>query len=407
MSKNKGNSVDIIENHGLLPADDSSTTYFCRIRQNFSPAWFAMTLSWGATALIIKTLPAWGKILGPDYQEEDDIYYKAIDLISKIIFIWNTIYLLITIPTLFSCLKNLQKILNHPLQHNFLALIPMSLGVWATSWGVLFKMENTAYFCYWIAYFLSYFTVIYLNYKNISNSKMKNFPIVQSALIFPSLPNIVAAAAGATLIPVMSDGNRKIVLLVSSYVSLGTGFCLSLCVISLYFVRLIQQGFPHLQIANSVWVIVGPIGHSANTIMQLARHVYQINLDGFFTQSSNSNNNYNQFWKIFSENIIASSFACGLLLWGFALFWIFAAFLTVLHHKNNITFNLSFWSIIFPMATFTFSTYQLAILTDFWLFHVISIFLAAAIFLTAIIVHVFTLCEVFFNSNKFWASFSK
>lgn len=359
-STTRDNSFDI-ENHGLLNHDSYSNL---KIRQNFSPAWFAMTLSWGATALIIRTLPAWPKLLGENTYQES-LIYQTVDIIAKIIFFWNSIYLCIAIPILFSCPKNLQKILNHPLQHNFLALIPMSLGVWATSCGVLFQWESLAYYSYWFAYFLSYGAVMVLNYANISNLKMKNFPIVQSALIFPSLPNIVAAAAGATLIPVMSDNNRKLILLVSSYISLGTGFCLSLCVIAVYFVRLLQKGFPHLEIMNSVWVIVGPIGHSANTLMQLSRHAFDMNQNNLGATT---------YFKIFTENILASSLAIGLLLWGFALFWIFTAFITVLHHKNNIKFNLSFWSIIFPIATFNFSTYQLAILTGFWFFHCFGLF---------------------------------
>ena len=99
-----------------------------QIIQNFVPNWFAMTLSWGATALIIRTLPNLSSY--PNL-------FKIFDLSAKIIFFWNTLYFLLFLGILFypkpeNLRQNLvRKIIEHPIKSNFLALIPMTFGVWA------------------------------------------------------------------------------------------------------------------------------------------------------------------------------------------------------------------------------------------------------------------------------------
>ena len=75
-----------------------------------------------------------------------------------------------------------------------------------------------------------------------------------------------------------------------------------------------------------------------------------------------------KYFQTIQQSVLAPSLLTGLFLWGFALFWFFIAALTLYQHTSKIKFNLSFWGIIFPIATFTFSTYQLTIITGMVLF---------------------------------------
>lgn len=350
-----------------------------------------MTLSWGATALIIQTLPI--ATIQNSY---------LIKIISKIIFFWNSLYLAMFIPVFLSHRDRLKKLFNHPLLHNFTALIPMSLGVWTCSLVILFPEnfnENLVFTLYIFVLCLSYVTCFYLNYVNINNQSKIEIPnkIINSVYLFPNLPNIVIAACGATILPFMQNFQIKNFLIISSYVSLGTGLSLSLCVIVCYFLRLLQFGWPGIKLVNSVWVVVGPIGHSANTLLQLARHLKNLNYDS----DSYATGNFN-YMKILKDSLIGPSFIFGLLLWGFAIFWLVLSFLVVFQHRNDLKFNLSYWSIIFPVATLTFSTYQLLIISQLIFFKLMAITLCLFIVLTSFTTHVITIYEVVFESQKFW-----
>ena len=370
-----------------------------QIIQNFVPNWFAMTLSWGATALIIRTLPNLSSY--PNL-------FKIFDLSAKIIFFWNTLYFLLFLGILFypkpeNLRQNLvRKIIEHPIKSNFLALIPMTFGVWVTSIVVLFGLNEIGFWLFWVDLFFSYFACVYLNYRNITNLKSRNLPMINSVYLFPNLPNIVAAAAGATILPFMENNSYKIYLMIASYISLGIGFSLSLLVLAVYFVRLLQKGWPGLEIANSVWVVIGPIGHSANTILQLGRHINDMEIGGQNETITCINKKY---FQTIQQSVLAPSLLTGLFLWGFALFWFFIAALTLYQHTSKIKFNLSFWGIIFPIATFTFSTYQLTIITGMVLFKFMSIFLMSFILMASFCVHFCTLWEVLLNGEVFWGKF--
>ena len=111
----------------------------------------------------------------------------------------------------------------------------------------------------------------------------------------------------------------------------------------------------------------------------------------------------------------------GLLLWGFGLFWIGIALTASLYYMKcfqkgscpvedqyppkRLKFNIGFWTIIFPLATLTFATFQLTIYTEFLFFYVMSWIFCGAVLIISLVVHFYTLKSVFFNPDEFWASF--
>ena len=51
--------------------------------------------------------------------------------------------------------------------------------------------------------------------------------------------------------------------------------------IAVYINRLILHGLPPPAAANSVWVVLGPVGQGANAIMLLGRHTGMLQCSGY------------------------------------------------------------------------------------------------------------------------------
>ena len=124
------------------------------------------------------------------------------------------------------------------------------------------------------------------------------------------------------------------------------------------------------------------------------------------------------FLEIFRENVIADSFLASLLIWSFGIFWIFVCATSSLRNyftsnssESETTttkqiFNTSYWSIIFPLATMTFATYQLTIVTDFMFFYVLSWIFTLIVLGLSLLVHTKTIYAVIFTASEFWRFYS-
>lgn len=227
----------------------------------------------------------------------------------------------------------------------------------------------------------------------IRSSKLCYRPVVIQS-------NIVAAATGAALTPLLEDDFHKKLTIFTSYIILGVGLILSFCLMAVYFVRLLEKGVPGAKLGNSVWIIIGPIGHGANTILQLGRYVSELDWPE------------TPIMEKVKAGISATSFLIGLMMWGFGLFWLATAALTSLSHtryfskkKEGLMFNLGYWTIIFPLATLTFATFQLTIYTNYAVFKWFSWVFGMGVVLGSASIHLMTIYHAFFKPVKFWSKF--
>ena len=104
--------------------------------------------------------------------------------------------------------------------------------------------------------------------------------------------------------------------------------------IAVYINRLILHGLPPPAAANSVWVVLGPVGQGANAIMLLGRHTGMLQCSGYLCRGHELLD-LDQFDEAtclcpgspalldpiqsFGHVMPGVSLAIGLFLWGFGL----------------------------------------------------------------------------------------
>lgn len=386
-------------------------------------------MSWGVSALILVGLPFGDnkKIIETiNNQTDDEILVELLEntdplpndlaktifyWIAVTIWAWNGIYwflfTFIFMKKIRRCIKELCEDCVQPL---FCGCMIMGYLVFLSGFATFFNLIMVSWVLWWIGVLLALSSCFVINFRMFFHSThrekiSKNG--IETILLLPTLPNIVAAATGASLIPLlpkldMDPENiialQKITILVC-YGILGIGLSLSCCVLAVYFIRLLEKGVPNAALGNSVWIIVGPLGHGANTVLQLGRYVRLQTWESEIMEAAKS-------------GVTGASFLVGIMMWGFGVFWLGIAIMTSLSHskfisktEGGLVFNLGYWTMIFPLATLTFATFQLEIYTGFLFFRVCSWIFGLGVVLGAVIVHVMTGFHAVFKSEEFWGKF--
>ena len=207
------------------------------------------------------------------------------------------------------------------------------------------------------------------------------------------------------------------------------GMFTAACVIAVYINRLILHGLPPPAAANSVWVVLGPVGQGANAIMLLGRHTGMLQCSGYLCRGHELLD-LDQFDEAtclcpgspalldpiqsFGHIMPGVSLMIGLFLWGFGVWVYFLASSTSFHHSSlssrlglgggtGIPFAPNWWGVVFPMVTLTMSTYQIHTDTEWRFFKVVGRVLAAILTLTACYIHALTIKHAV--TPKFWHGF--
>jgi len=190
-----------------------------------------------------------------------------------------------------------------------------------------------------------------------------------AAWLLPVVPPIVAAAAGGVVADVLNR-NHAISVLIVSYMQLGVGMGMSLLVMVVYFYRLCVHKLPAADVVVSTFIPLGPPGMSAFSLIQLA----EVGLRVF---------NKDQFAGITNaaEVVYVSSVITALCVWGFGLWWLLHAVLSVLVQQMfsgsaSITssstptssgrsgsvaqFNIGYWAYTFPLGVYCLGAMSLA-----------------------------------------------
>jgi tellurite resistance protein TehA-like permease len=175
-------------------------------------------------------------------------------------------------------------------------------------------------------------------------------------LVLPIVTLVVASATGAVLcgvLPASSDAIYR--TLIGSYAMWGIGFPFANTILVLYFLRLLVYKVP-LSSTLTKWpnradimtilLPIGPLGQGSFAIMNLgtmAKKVHscsRILMQAEFISSEKADIFY------------SASLVLGLIIWGWALVWIFMAFTgTIIKLRDGkIPFNLGWWATTFPLG---------------------------------------------------------
>lgn len=209
-----------------------------------------------------------------------------------------------------------------------------------------------------------------------------NLDTMTAVWLLPIVSTIVASASGGVVAAVIPHPREALLTLITSYVLLGMGLPLALCVLVIYFLRLTTHCLPAKEVIVSTFLPLGPLGQGGFAFMQLGK-VAQTLFKQTHTLPVSS---------MTGDIVYTLGFLAALLLWGFGLVWLFfaiASLLTVRHFP----FNMGWWGFTFPLGVYAVSTTTLAAEIPSGFFKVVGTVFSIAVVLLWMVVSAWTLLK--------------
>lgn len=169
-----------------------------------------------------------------------------------------------------------------------------------------------------------------------------------AAWLLPVVAPIVAAATGGIVAAVLPDPQHALITLIISYILLGTGFPLAMCVLVVYFQRLTIYKLPPREVIVSVFLPLGPLGQGGFAFMKLGMVAMEI-----FPKTGTLSQTKTQA----GDTLYVLGLLVAMVLWGFGLVWLFFAGASI--SRSRFPFNMGWWGFTFPLGVFTTSTVQM------------------------------------------------
>ncbi|MHB8294199.1 MAG: TDT family transporter [Acidimicrobiales bacterium] len=160
--------------------------------------------------------------------------------------------------------------------------------------------------------------------------------------LMPVVPSVVAAGAGAALIPHLPAGQLRLDALALDYALFGASVVLAGIIVVLLYSRLVYHKLCDSDMIPTLWIVLGPIGTSIGAAILLGKASAGV-------------------WPHFAPALTVIGLVYGLMLWGFGAIWaLIAGLLTARAARNRLPFALTWWAFTFPIGVFTTGTYALA-----------------------------------------------
>lgn len=123
---------------------------------------------------------------------------------------------------------------------------------------------------------------------------------------------------------------------------------MAIVILAMYYNRLMIHDILPGQVAVASFIAIGPLGMGAAAIQLLG----QVSLKLF------ARNDFIPKAPIAGQFFYLTGILIALILWGFAVVWLFFALATII--RRQVTFNLTWWAFTFPLGVFTVATTTLA-----------------------------------------------
>ena len=215
------------------------------------------------------------------------------------------------------------------------------------------------------------FTTVWVPFRTITGTQSSADGAMPSWLM-PVVPPMVSAATGPLLLPHVPPGDIRSGLLATCYALFGLTLIVGFLTMTMIYSRLIHRGLPSVQVAPTVWIMLGMIGQSIAAAVLLGSSAHLV-FDG--EQASIANG-----LRIFGIGY-------GLVMSGFAGFvFVLAALITVHNVRRGLTFTPTWWSFTFPIGTCVTGSASLAVAVGSTPLRVIAAALFALLLITWVVV---------------------
>jgi tellurite resistance protein TehA-like permease len=167
--------------------------------------------------------------------------------------------------------------------------------------------------------------------------------------LLPVVAAEVAASSGGFLVPHISDSLTQLNIVIASYALWACSVPVAMGILVILLLRMALYKLPHVNMAASCWLALGPIGTGALGIFILG----DVSPDIFIANQVG----------IYAEGLKCFSLIVGVILWGYGLWWMSIALLITLRYlRVGFPFNLGWWGYTFPLGVYAVATLKLSTL---------------------------------------------
>ncbi|EGV29519.1 C4-dicarboxylate transporter/malic acid transport protein [Thiorhodococcus drewsii AZ1] len=312
------------------------------IRQ-FTPNWFAATMGTGILALALPQVPGAPALFS---QLGAGLWLFNIGLFLLFTLLYTARWILFR--------REASRIFGHSVVSMFIGTIPMGLATIINGflvfgiprWGD--DMILVAQGLWWLDVALSIGCGVLIPYLMFTLQEHR-IDQMTAVWLLPVVAAEVAAASGGLLAPHLADASAQFQTLMVSYVLWAYSVPLAMGILVILILRMALHKLPHVNMAASSWLALGPIGTGALGMLLLGASAPDI----FAAQ------------QLPEIGIAAASLGAlvALLLWGFGFWWFLLAILvTIRYFRAGIPFNLGWWGYTFPLGVYTLATLKLGTL---------------------------------------------
>ncbi len=313
------------------------------ILRHFTPNWFAATMGTGVLALMLGDFP-YG--------------HPALTVVAQALWCVNVLFF-----ALFSLMflsravffpESFRRLFHHPVQPLFIGCIPMGFATivngMITLWPISAASMVWTNAMWWIDVALSVISVLVVPFYMFTAQEHR-MERMTAAWLLPIVPPEVAAASGGLVAQHLAPMLGTSVIFVS-YVLWAISVLLSMGILTILFLRLTLHKLPHVDMAVSAWLPLGPLGTGAMAMITLgaaSRHIFPLT-------------DLAPMALLWQE----AGVMVALVLWGLGLWWMIMAIVFTLRYlREGLPFNMGWWGFTFPLGVFDSATYLLAKETQF------------------------------------------
>lgn len=175
---------------------------------------------------------------------------------------------------------------------------------------------------------------------------------ITPAILLPLIAALTAAAGGGVVCRFGELGYKlQVPVIIVSYLEIGVGLPLAVCLETIYLLRLFDKQFPTAQAEiYQTMILCGPFGQASFALQILGQAVErgafaQYDRGTFLSESA-------------APSIALASQLGGLISWAYGTFWWVFAIICITHSFlsqpegfRNIKFTLAAWSLVFPWVS--------------------------------------------------------
>lgn len=177
---------------------------------------------------------------------------------------------------------------------------------------------------------LSLVSAIYMPFQLIIQPAEIQLRTVTALQLFPVVTTVVCAASGSIVAEVLPNPQQALATVITAYVIWGIGVPTALMIMVIYFHRLVVHKLPPREVIVSTFLPLGPLNMGAFALMQLGKVAMSI-----FPRTDTIHPLAGMI--LYNMGVI-----CGLIMWSFALLWLFFAVASICQSKQ-LPFNLGWW----------------------------------------------------------------